>query len=282
MVNKFCSLGTGVLLGGTVLSMPAMAYLDGASVDVDPGKDSGGFVGLGVGVNPDYEGSDDYEGVPALFGQYMWASGRYVELGGTAGSEQAARLSANIISRDWSTALTFGPLLQYRLERDGVDERQVDSLKKVDDATELGAFLGLKTGPWSLELAFAADVSDEHEGSLVYLTGGYEWPVNDRFLLDFSVSGTYADSDYMETYFSVDSKNRGTSTLPDYNASSGIKDAGLSVTGIYQFNQTWGMVGSVSWTRMLNDAEDSPLVDGQGGVGDENQFGGVLAVTYSF
>ena len=116
----------------------------------------------------------------------------------------------------------------------------------------------------------------------MYLTGAYEWPVNDRFLLDFSVSGTYADSDYMEAYFSVDSKNRGTSTLPNFDASSGFKDAGLGVTGIYQFNQNWGMVGSVSWTRMLGDAEDSPLVDGQGGVGDENQFGGVLAVTYSF
>ena len=48
------------------------------------------------------------------------------------------------------------------------------------------------------------------------------------------------------------------------------------------FNKTWGLAGSVKWTRMLNDAEDSPLVDGNGGVGDENQFKGILAVTYAF
>ena len=54
------------------------------------------------------------------------------------------------------------------------------------------------------------------------------------------------------------------------------------MTGLYHFNDTWGMAGSLGWTRMLNDAEDSPLVDGNGGVGDENQFKGILAVTYSF
>jgi outer membrane scaffolding protein for murein synthesis (MipA/OmpV family) len=43
-----------------------------------------------------------------------------------------------------------------------------------------------------------------------------------------------------------------------------------------------GLVGSAGWTRILNDAEDSPLVDGNGGVGAENQFSGVLAVIYAF
>jgi outer membrane scaffolding protein for murein synthesis (MipA/OmpV family) len=83
----------------------------------------------------------------------------------------------------------------------------------------------------------------------------------------------------MESYFGVDSRNRGSSTLPDYRASSGIKDAGLSLLGLYKFNQSWGMLGLISYTRMLNDAEDSPLVDDEG---DKNQVKGFLAVTYAF
>ena len=35
----------------------------------------------------------------------------------------------------------------------------------------------------------------------------------------------------------------------------------------------------LNYTRMLNDAEDSPLVQK---VGDENQYKAVVAVTYSF
>ena len=40
---------------------------------------AGGFVGAGVGLTPDYEGSDDYEAVHALFGRYTWESGRNYE-----------------------------------------------------------------------------------------------------------------------------------------------------------------------------------------------------------
>ena len=284
MTKRLGFLSGMLLLGSAVTTMPAMAVgTTGVDLDVPKEKQSGGFVGLGVGYVPDYEGSDDYEAVPAPFGQYRWASGRYINLGGTQGAERAARLSLNVIKSETSHAWTLGPLLQYRLERDDVDNDQVDNMRKVDDAVEAGVFLGLKTGPWSAELAFAGDISDEHDGFLVYLKGGYEYPVNQRFLLEVGGHVTYADSDYMETYFNVDNKNRGTSNLPNYeNSDSGIKDAGLNLTGFYQFNETWGMVGAVGWTRMLNDAEDSPLVDGNGGVGDENQFEGVLAVTYSF
>ena len=42
------------------------------------------------------------------------------------------------------------------------------------------------------------------------------------------------------------------------------------------------MISSMSWTRILNDAEDSPLVDDNNKVSDKNQFDNVLTVTYSF
>jgi len=280
-LNLCKSLAAVAVLGGVLAATQTLAF-DAVSVNVAPAAKSGGFVGLGVGFAPDYEGSDDHEAIPAPFGSYQWTSGRSVELGGTQGSEHAARLSANIISSDWSSVWRAGPLVQYRLERDSVDNKQVDKMENVDAATELGAFAGFKVGAWSGQLAFAGDVSDEHDGILVYLNGSYELPVNDSFSIDIGAHATYADSNYMESYFGVDNKNSGSSGLPNYKPDSGIKDAGLTLTGFYHFNETWGMVGSVSWTRMLNDAEDSPLVDGNGGVGDENQFGGVLAVTYSF
>jgi outer membrane scaffolding protein for murein synthesis (MipA/OmpV family) len=39
------------------------------------------------------------------------------------------------------------------------------------------------------------------------------------------------------------------------------------------------VIGNVSYTRMLNDAEDSPLVKD---VGDKNQYTAVVALTYNF
>jgi len=39
------------------------------------------------------------------------------------------------------------------------------------------------------------------------------------------------------------------------------------------------LLGNLGYTRMMNDAEDSPLVKN---VGDENQYTGIVAVTYNF
>ena len=261
------------LMTASATASTALAFT--ADVPDSAHKKAGGFVGLAVGTSPDYEGSDDHETLVAPFGEYRWESGRYISVGGTGNAERAARIEANLLPGNWQ----LGPVLQYRMKRDGVDNFQVDNMRKVDAATELGAFLGWSGDKFKLGTTYVADVSDEHDGSVWYFNGDYDIPINDSFLMNIGAHMAWASDDYMESYFGVDSRNRGSSTLPDYRASSGIKDAGLSLLGHYKFNQSWGMLGLVSYTRMLNDAEDSPLVDD---VGDKNQVKGFLAVTYSF
>lgn len=269
-------IAAAVLLGSTLTATSAMAYDDVSGVADTGGT---GFVGLGVAFKPDYEGSDDSEGTIAPFGRYNWASGRYVSLGGTGGSEHAARLKLNVLTKDGGGNFELGPLLQFRMKRDDIDNNQVDNMRDVDSATEAGAFVGFKSGNWSADLAFATDVSDEHDGSLVYLNGGYKIPVNDKFDMKLGAHVTWADDDYMDTYFGVDVGNSIRSGLRVYRADGGIKDAGISVTGHYKINNTWGVAGNLGYTKMMNDAKDSPLVDR---VGDDAQIAGVVAVTYRF
>ena len=275
-LKKFISASMALLALGVIAS-PVMAYEEVTSEEAT--NQAGGFVGLGAVVAPDYEGGDDYKGRIAPFGAYHWASGRYVSLGGTSGTEIAGRLKANIIAKDQSSVWEFGPLLQYRKKRDDVHNNKVDKLKEVDAATEAGAFVGVKSGPWSASLAFAADVSSQYDGYLGYLNGGYKIPVNDRFTLNLGAHLTYADDNYMSDYFGVTGRERTKTGLSKFKASSGFKDFGFGVTGHYMFNKKWGMLGNVGYTRMINDAEDSPLVNN---VGDENQYEAVLAVTYAF
>ena len=240
---------------------------------------AGGIIGLGVGFGPDYEGSDDSEASPALFGRYNWASGRYVALTGSHEAGRVGRLKADLISDDMSDFWELGPVLQYRLERDDVDNRRVDDMEDVDAATELGVFVGLKTGPWAASLTYAMDVSDEHDGSVTELEGSYRMSVNDQLSLKFGVSVSAGDSDYMDTYFGVNAKNVGTSGLPFFEADSDLKDVGFSLTANYDLKNNWGVMGNIGYYSMLNDAEDSPLVDDEG---DDSQLHALLAVTYSF
>ena len=223
-------------------------------------------IGLGVGMAPDYEGSEDYEAVPLPYARVTWGdNGHYLLLNGN-------NARVNLWSEKWQA----GPLLQYRKERDSVDNNRVKQMKDIDSAMEAGAFIAYKSGPWRLGLDAATDISDEHDGYLLTLRGGYTCTHMDNLKVTTSLSTTFADDDYMETYFQVDSQNVGTSGLTLYNADSGFKDVGVSVVGDYSLNTNWSIMGIASYTRLVGDAEDSPVVDDEG---SKNQmFFGVMGI----
>lgn len=274
-MNTYKSISAGILmLAGTLQASTVLAMSElGEELDVK-GR---GFVGLAVGSVPDYEGSDNRDPLIAPFGRYNGNSGRYISLGGTGNAERAGRLKLNVLTRE--TPWELGPALQYRMERNDVGNNQVDAMNKVDGATEAGAFLGWKAEHLSLSTTWVTDVSDKHSGDVWYLNGMYKFPVSEQFMWALGAHLTWASDDYMETYFGVDSQDAARSGFPTYKASSGFKDSGLSLIGHYKFNKTWGLAGVINYTRMMNDAEDSPLVND---VGDKNQYKAVLAVTYTF
>ncbi len=223
-------------------------------------------VGLGVGMAPDYEGSEDYEAVPLPFAKVSWGdNGNYVLLNGN-------NVRANFLSEKWQ----LGPVLQYRQERDSVDNNKVKRMEDIDAATEAGLFLAYKSGPWRVGVDAVADISDEHDGYLVTLRGAYTCDHVEDFKLTTTLSSTYADDDYMETYFQVDAKNVGTSGLRLREADSGIKDVGISFVGDYSLNKNWSVMGIASYTQLLDDAKDSPVVDDEGD--DGQMFFGVMGI----
>lgn len=246
-----------------ILSSVAIAFLFCQPVSAE---DYQSAIGLGVGMVPDYEGSEDYEAVPLLFGKFTYGNGSYVMLRGN-------QIKWNL----FDSQIQFGPLLQYRGERDDVDNNQVDRMKDVDGAAEAGLFLTGVFGPWSATVEFAADVSGEHDGYLVTLGGDYKTHMSERLTMTFGASTTYASSNYMETYFQVDSGNRGSSTLPDYSSDSGeLKDVGIHMVADYALNDRWSVMGNLGYKLLIGDAADSPIVDDEGS--DGQMFFGVTGV----
>ena len=226
-------------------------------------------VGLGVGMAPDYEGSEDYDAVPIAYARFSLDDGDYVMLNGN-------KLKWNFVN----DKIEFGPLLQYRLERDDVDNDEVDRMKDVDSAIEAGFFLTGVFGDWRANAEFAADISDEHDGYLVTIGGDYNMKVSDDLKMKLGVSTTYASDDYMETYFQVDATNRGTSILPAYEADdSEFKDITFYLTANYSINDNWSIMGNLSYTNLTGDAEDSPIVDDEG---DDGQFFAGVTAVYHF
>jgi len=226
-------------------------------------------VGGGLGFKPDYEGSSDYEAVPVPFANVKFGNGMFVKLLGL-------NLRANLIpDKMWN----LGPVYNYRAERDDVDNNAVDDMKKVSDANELGLFGGFNIDNWFVSLEFLADMGDAYDGWYSKLRGGYNWIINPSWALSIGASTTYADDDYMQTYFGVSRKDAARSGLDRYNADSGIKDVGLDLGLNWIITQSWSAKGIASYTQLVGDADDdSPVVD----EGSEGQFFGAALVVYTF
>ncbi len=237
-------------------------------------------VGLGVAMIPDYIGSDDYKVVPLPFVKYtLRDSERYIKLAGP-------ELSFNVLNLP---NFYFGPLIRYYGSRDhDIEDEVVKKMKEIDSGLAAGAFLSYEIkgvnprNRLNLTFKFLTDVSSEFSGYLVDFDATLWRKVAEKWDVFVGVGTTYADGNYMDTYFGVNNNNRGSTTrseLPNFTAESGIRDGRFQAGGIWYFNENWLFGGLVRYQRLLGDAEDSPVVDRRG---DPNQVAVGLFAGYKW
>ena len=235
-----------------------------------PGAQAAEFsIGGGIGVAPDYEGSSDYELVPIPAGSAKFDNGMFVKLLGL-------NLRANLIPSDF---WRLGPVYNYRKERDNVDDNRVDRMREVSDANELGIFGGIEWENWYVFLDLLGDTGNAYDGWYSTLKGGYNWIISNEWALSMGGHTTYADDDYMQTYFGVNNRDSARSGLDKYDADSGIKDVGLDLGVNWAFASSWNLRGIARYSKLVGDADDdSPVVD----QGSENQFFTGVLVLFKF
>lgn len=235
------------------------------------------FFGAAIGAAPDYLGSDDYTVGIAPAGKFYWdESERYVRL-------LATELSVNVInSRTWS----FGPLANYRFGRKNVDDAVVDRMEDIDGTVELGVFGGWTwIGPGdprqrlNVSLQFQHDVGGAHDGYLVTPSVRYWHPVSRPITVSLGASATYGSKNYMSTYFDVTPADSARSGLRQFSADSGLRDVRISPVMIYSLSEKWHLAGGFIYSRLLNDAADSPVTDDRGSA---NQLFGGFGVVYAW
>ena len=263
LVVLACGVGTA---SATDVTAPQP---QGAAID--------GIAGLALALIPDYEGSDDYRvvPVPGLIYNY-WEDNKIILRGNQLFVDAIA-------GPEWDAGLHA----IYRFGRDDdVDDSVVKLMEEVDDSFELGAFVGYtyfceesRRNRWNTRFDFTQDVSDGHDGFQARLETTMWMGATDN--IDVGLRGfvTYADSDYMSAFFDVSAADSAVTGLPTYGASSGLKDFQVGPIMLIKVTDNWYM-GLVSmYKRLLNDAEDSPVVDIRG---DADQFIAGIAGLYAW
>jgi outer membrane scaffolding protein for murein synthesis (MipA/OmpV family) len=83
----------------------------------------------------------------------------------------------------------------------------------------------------------------------------------------------------MSSYFGIDAADAARSGLDEFSADEGFKDVSFGGGVTYRLFDRLSVSALATYARLLDDAEDSPVVDD---AGDENQFFGGALVNYTF
>ena len=270
------------------IATPAFAQdADAPKPAVDPDKETI-TIGAGAVYMPDYEGSNDYKvyAAPAAIGQI---SGFAFQI---AGNRASLDLIPNPKGPKWD--FQAGPVAVLDLNRStlsGISDLRVRALGKRATSIELGGYVGIgKTGvltsPYdklTISVSYRKGISGAQRGGVFQPTISYLTPLSTKAFAGFVVTAERAERGYARPYFDVTPAGSLASGLPQFTTRGGWKSYSLTFAGGYALtgDLTHGFkIGAgVTYTRLLNDFADSPIVSI---AGSRSQWLGVAGLGYTF
>jgi outer membrane scaffolding protein for murein synthesis (MipA/OmpV family) len=240
-------------------------------------------VGLGVGLVPDYEGSNDYRLVPggAVRGR----------VGGVSFTTRGLYLYVDAVPAGSGVDFDAGPIVGVRLNRSGkIKDDIVDRLPERKAAIEAGAFVGISahglTNPYD-SLAFRVDavhdVGNGHESTVVTPNLEFSTPLSRTLFVGASVSADFVSNRFADYYFGISLADSLASGLAPFNPDGGVKNwklgllANQSLTGDLLHGMS--IFGLGSYSRLVGDFKHSPIVSDRGSA---SQWFGGLGLAYSW
>jgi outer membrane protein len=255
------------------VSLAAGAHAQPLEEADDPQKAEWRFtVGGGVGWTPKYPGADSYRlrALPVIGVSY----GRFFA-GGDSGGGVGGGLGVNLLSHgNWrlgvALALGFG---DARRESDHPSLQGTGDIER----TTRGVIFGGYTWRWlSAQLRIAPDVAGNDQGTLAFFDVSVRYRASEQLFFSAGPGITWADDDYMMTFFGVSAEQAARSTLPAYEARGGVHAVRFGVNAGYRIDRAWSVGGRLGTARLRGDAAASPITR------DRTQNLAAVFVSYRF
>ncbi|SDE41545.1 MipA/OmpV family protein [Limimaricola pyoseonensis] len=206
----------------------------------------------GVGVSPEYFGSDDYEVGP----DFGFALDRL-----RFGPFDIGNDDPDFVSTGFGLRGAF----RYIGERDADDVENVAGLEDVDAALEVGVGVSYDQRAYGV-FADLRHGFGGHEALVAELGMDLYARPSDRWLLSAGPRVLIGSDDYADTYFST----------PGFEAEGGVISAGVEVGATYEVTEVWGIDAAATWERFVGDAEDSPITV------EDDQYAARIGLTRKF
>lgn len=226
-------------------------------------------IGGAVQVAPTYEGSQSYRviGVPVILPGANDDPDKRFQFRGLD-HLQWALVSSN--------GFQFGPLAGYRMGRDQDDGRLLHGLGDIDGGLVGGAFASYRFGALRASISYHHQLTGDETGGVVRLGLDGRHAVSKTVRITGGVGVTWADDDYMQSFFGITAAQALASGRAAYTAEAGLKDVNLNVGTELDLTPQWTLRLNGRYARLTGDAADSPVIESR------DQWSGGAAITYKF
>ena len=161
-------------------------------------------------------------------------------------------------------AFELGGSLGYYDSRDEEDDEKLTGLDSVDDGIDGRIFAKIRLNEYSFFVQIRNDLSNKHDGTLYVFGTDYFNKPSSYTNWRVKSSLTFADDNYMRTYFGISDAQSHLSGLNRFKAGSGFKDFTLDWIYNHYLSRHWGLKGVIGYKYLVGDAADSPLVTSKG------------------
>lgn len=260
------------VLAATLLAL--CPTVQAQSVSQEPAYGFSGRIGLSVATVPTYEGSPNRRTLvgPDLTLSYRsrdWGTVEFGQRGLIWNAVEAGRFRFALVAqfdpgrKDWDTS-TLNPT---------PGDKRLAGMGNVQSSTEAG--VGIGYGP--VMVVARQSLSERGpKGAQVDMTVEMPWSLSDRLGFRFAVGATWANRDYMQTYFGVTPAQAQATSFSVYTPKSGCRKVDASVGAEYAIASSWKLQANVGFTRLGDVAAASPLV------GRRNDASAALGIAYEF
>lgn len=253
----------------TVQDMPAIdvnaqrqTALDTEALTISETPEAGSYpghrteiVGFGPMIAPAYEGAKKTKVQPFPYVDIRGLFHNRVFLSAVNG------VGFNLLNEGpFRAGLTLG----YNGGRTSKDDPHLNGMPDISGAAEVGGFATLRFKPFALEARVGHRLGSTSGTEVAFGTSVGAAPIP-ALHLSLSAEVAWADARYQKLFFGVTSAEAALATadgnpLNAYTPGAGLTSASLTLAGVYQVGEHWGLVARIAGKDLLGKAaKDSPL-----------------------
>ncbi|WP_439155060.1 MipA/OmpV family protein [Yoonia sp.] len=208
----------------------------------DGGNGISAHIGVGAQVKPGYFGSDEM-------------------VVGPTGSFQLERLQLGgvTIGGAETKGFGFGGSVRFISERTADEFDELAGLDTIDASVELGGGVRYYGSGYDLFADLRSGVIG-HDSLVGEIGGDLIYQPSAQVTLRAGPRVFWGSDDYAQTYFGITADEAANSSFVAYDAQGGILSAGVKAEAHYQFNEDWGLTGTIRYDQLQGDATNSPIV----------------------